>query len=113
VRASEALQAARARIEDPRRWCQHAYAALDRMGDKALSYTTGNPAARFCAVGALLHHTGPDYGYARDYLNDAATALHENESGIASVNDRLGHAAVIEAYDVAISMALSDEAVES
>jgi hypothetical protein len=106
VRASEALQAARGLIEDPQRWCagtRYIPAVLDQH----------------CALGALYRvATGSPFRQAdadvADYLNAAAEVI-DPLGGSFSVpstwlNDTRGHGAVMKAFDVATSMALSDEA---
>lgn len=102
MRASEALQAARALIEDPARWCSGGFSHGDAH----------------CAVGAynrvrtgVANVSGEPNDFGRWLLSQAAYVM--DDSLLMSpiwVNDQLGHAAVLQMYDVATSMALSDEA---
>lgn len=99
MKASEILQKARARIEDPCNWCQEEL----RIG------------RRRCALGAIGL---PDarqidswlFSAARVVIGDRPMGNRFNE--VTFVNDVDGHAAVLEMYDIAISMAMSDEAAE-
>jgi len=113
MRASEILMRARARIETPAQWAK-GWFAWTRNGDRV---TSSDPrAVSWCAVGAM-HTVGDrpevrasDYLPARSLLDDAADALAGVD--IVELNDAADHATVLEAYDIAASMALSDEAAE-
>jgi hypothetical protein len=100
VRASEALQAARATIEDPQHWCAGMF-----MAGRAR-----------CALGAynevrtgIANKSVASNDWGRWLLDEAAYVVNGLWSPV-SVNDELGHAAVLEMFDIATSMALSDEA---
>jgi hypothetical protein len=96
MKLSMMLQEGRARIADPKNWWDgHAKVPI---GEEL----------RMCAVTAM---TGPKaWSAARGYLNDMAIAVYDETAPW--INDKLGHAAVMELYDIAISLALSDEAAQ-
>lgn len=110
MKASLALEHARAEIEDRRNWCRGV--TFDQQG-------------RCCAVGALGRVSsnvsrGPDLFWRCDgYLSSAADLMLEGVkrtdkdplSPIPRVNDKLGHRATLHMFDLAISMARADEAV--
>ena len=85
----EVLKAARARIEDPARWCQ---------------YEMFGPGDACCAIGAVydvsLNVRARDR--ARQRMDAAACRLFDG-IGAARVNDRYGHAAVLQVFDAAIA----------
>jgi len=108
VKTSDALQAARARIEDPVHW--KIGAGFDGGG-------------ACCSVTALVECWPYHYGtgvVAAVTLDSAAVVICGDRSEgselrpAAWVNDYMGHAAALEMFDIdiAISMALSDEAAE-
>lgn len=99
MKSSDRLQSARARIEDPKNWCQGVF--VDEDG-------------RYCAIGALADWGSSEHSdHELGILNMASVAFEMpfafDETFAHDVNDRLGHSAVMDMYDVAISMALSDE----
>jgi hypothetical protein len=95
----ELLKAAKAKIADEKHWTREAW-ARDEGGVKI---DEGHPDARqWCAVGALyLVGDFPKAAAARLILDQVAT----EGRGIFDVNDRLGHDAVMRAYDKAIELA--------
>lgn len=105
------LVAARARIDDPEKWCQGAYGidaegvGIDFMsieGERSIPL-----AVRACAVGAIYvevsGHTQEGSADARKALRDASIHLYGLPANI--VNDTLGHDAVMKVYDIAIERA--------
>ncbi len=105
MKPSEALQAARALIEDRGNWCKG-----------ALMIRTLDGHERRCAFGAANAVPGGMSFPACDYLTRAAEAVVDDRydpkkhNPVTHINDECGHAAVMDLYDVAISAALSDEA---
>jgi len=101
---STVLQRARARIADREKWCR------GRLGDGR---------GRCCAEGALREvvlgsPTASVFGNHEwiavwRLLAKAARRLSPDHGPI-DVNDLLGHAAVLEMYDIAILLAMSEEA---
>lgn len=115
MKASEALQKAKALIQSPERWIQGNY-ARDKEGNAVL--TTDPAACAFCARGALLKvydctQTDPtsEFKTAHAVLvtasNQVTPYLH---SGVIYVNDYCGHAKALEMFDRAIVLALQHEA---
>jgi len=103
-RAIEILKDAKKRIENEENWCSHAY-AKDSHG--FICGELDSAARRWCAGGSL-HKTDDKirepviYGIARTEL----TKTCETQKGlmtIEEVNDELGHAAIIECFDIAIA----------
>ncbi len=103
--AHQLLQDARALIADPKNWTQGAY-ARDKDG---INVGTSSPqAVCFCGNGALMHAHAmaePGLGYqaawdAMDALGCTARRVHG--LAVESVNDRLGHPAVLALYDLAM-----------
>lgn len=108
--ASEMLQRARKKIRLRRNWIQ--------------GMLSSDNNTKFCALGALsyVQDSLDDeicYELSRKYLFEAAKWEWSTDRGMANpvnVNDGLwptkngGHKAVLLMYDIAISMALSDEA---
>jgi hypothetical protein len=100
------LRAARHRIENPRRWCQGAFAARGSRPVKPAS----KRATRWCAIGAVHAELGTDPGTwpsvpspALGALWDAAMALYSE--GAWGVNDCRGHDAILRVFDEAIRLA--------
>jgi hypothetical protein len=92
---------ARAFLADPENWCR----GHSRIG------------RRRCALGAIRDMSLDGYAYldsiARNALDASAVALFPDSNGhpdrpAAVVNDRDGHAAVLQVYDHAISAALKE-----
>lgn len=94
----DTLKAARELISDPRRWTQGCY-ARDELGNKTLC--DASDACQWCALGSLLHYRA-DISTFR-LLSQAAHNIHDAKAD--SVNDRLGHAAVLKMFDAAIALA--------
>ncbi len=99
--SADILRAARARIEDPKRLSVGAY-ATDRRGRSV--HPTSGAAACWCAYGALRAEGAEIGGPEADLLEKASLKLFDYISP-ASVNDKLGHAAVLKMYDTAIAAA--------
>lgn len=99
---SEILRAARDKIADPARWTQNAH-ALDRYGE--VVDAKDERAVRWCAMGALL----PELDGKPMSIKDAVYRHLESALGstdyVTNVNDRGGHAAVLNLYDRAIAIA--------
>lgn len=100
MKTSDILQRARALIEDERNWCTGQYFKGKRM----------------CAVGAIqrAHVSAVDYLHpVLATLDNVTTSVCDSAtSRVHDVNDKYGHVAVMELYDIAISAAMSDEAGE-
>lgn len=96
-------------IKDPSRWTRGA-SARDKYGDAVMVHNPG--AVKFCATGALdyrswLHGTfdRTDAEIEKDQeligqLCDMSYDLFETD--IVSVNDRLGHEAIVQLYEKAL-----------
>lgn len=105
MKASTLLQKARARIEDPARWCQGRHWNDDKsrccaVGAIGLEAETGNLRAGLCSA-------------AQGFLDAAARAAFApppHGLGAAWVNDTFGHAAVLRMFDRAIELAQAEEA---
>jgi hypothetical protein len=100
------LRAARTRIENPRRWCQGAFAARGVLIVKPAS----KRATRWCAIGAVHAELGTDPGDLSDVpspvlaaLWDAAKALYSE--GTWMVNDTHSHDDILRVFDEAIRLA--------
>lgn len=113
--AADILKAAKARIADPANWVQTNYA----VNAEGVSVGEADPeACKFCAKGAmyaaLWASFSPDallpeesrqaFMIGSALLNDAALQNYHRMS-IISVNDDLGHDAVMRCYDAAIQEA--------
>lgn len=109
MKTSTRLKRARELIANKRNWTVRTFA---RDRNKASCSIYSRRATCFCAGGALMRVSRglsyEPYRTVREYLIDAAYL--EFGKGVTVVNDRCGHAAVLRMYDIAISMALSDEA---
>lgn len=93
---ADKLRAARALIEDPERWTTGVL-ARSAKGRSVSPY--GRAAVAWCAFGAADRvRLGSPH-----YLHRAVTTWSCN--GLGDVNDRLGHAAVLQVYDRAIELA--------
>jgi hypothetical protein len=92
------LALAQEKIRDPQHWCRGRL-ALDAEGQDTQPF--GDDAVRWCAAGAVSA-----VAYTRlnsDVLNAlTGAAVRRFGSGIITVNDSSGHAAVMEIYDIAI-----------
>lgn len=92
------LRAARARIEDPKHWCQQ-MEAVDAEGNTTRVYS--ETAIRWCAMGTLYAE-----GYAEEALDMLYVAAEElGHSGPADLNDDTDHTTVMRMYDKAILFA--------
>lgn len=107
MQVKEALAKARDLIKDPNRWTRNMY-ARDRTGNYA---SPNSPdAICWCAIGAVHHVFGTrpqtqsemtdEQMKAFTALVNTATLMHDTLPD--RVNDRLGHAAVLELFDRAI-----------
>lgn len=104
---SQALKDARELISDPINWTQEAFARDVR--DIPVP-TWGEHACSWCAIGALRKVCGNEISYINLLLNeDSPLFLLHRESHarfgvrfIQTVNDRLGHEAVLEVFDAVI-----------
>ena len=102
------LEKAKAIIEDEKNWCQHVF-AMNSEGKKVLELE--DDAARWCAVGSF---TKANVSYKYDCnsevefecLKNAASEIGSDYecNEVTYVNDRLGHAAVMKMYDLAIKI---------
>lgn len=93
-------RAALALIEDPQRWTQGTFA---RAQDGTPVRTRFELAVQWCAEGACLLATKYDYAAHADELAIAAHELFHR--GPVSVNDQLGHAAVLSMFRRAMALA--------
>jgi len=119
VKTSEVLLRARALIEDPRNWTVGVY-RVEKNGH-----------LRHCAVGAhsvilgfpadMALRTPGEHSETCGWEHLLGAAAHVGmmdpfrTCGVEpeTINDNFGHNAVLEMFDIAISMALSDEAGET
>lgn len=101
----EALKDARRLIANKDRWTTGAGA---RKADGSGTFPTDGSATCWCAIGALGTTVleGHVWAQAFNTLNDASHVLYAQ--GAVEVNDELGHAAVMRAYDRAIDIALTE-----
>ena len=102
---AEYLQSARDKIADPAHWTKRTFAS-DEFGKPCNEFSSHS--VRWCALGSLRVACG-EYSVKNYRLLDALrTKLntiaidHFTSNGIIAVNDDLGHAAVLELYDIAI-----------
>jgi hypothetical protein len=103
MKTSEFLKKAKEKILDPSHWCSGVYAE-DNAGN---SIDVKSPkATRWCAYGAIDSMDVVDT-YADRILSNSSIRLYHME--LASVNDSLGHEAVIKIYDAAIATAKMTE----
>lgn len=95
-KASKVLQEARSLIDRPSKWCKGGFFC----GEK------------FCAFGAIMSARLDKPSFAGMYLAAAIGVLWPSNPGGYAWNDapERTHADVMTAYDVAISLAVSDEA---
>lgn len=104
--ARDLLASARDLIEDPDHFCREWY-AVDEAGRYCASTDAG--AVAWCAYGAIEHFQDHfDHGprsVACRALESAAERMTDEKSIVAvvSVNDRLGHSAVLEMFETAIN----------
>lgn len=108
--AKDLLIAARALIEDPSRWTTHSY-AKDRDGHSVAEFS--GQACKWCAAGALsraIYDCEGKYEFDQtEASNGAWSAIHRashlrfNHQSVITVNDQLGHEAVLQVYDDAIA----------
>lgn len=92
----ELLRKARDLISDPERWVQ-SWFSVNKDGNPVVG--NNGPAVRWCALGAV-HHFAPDYASSMA----AKAALRRSVGGpVSHVNDRQGHAAVMEMFDRTIA----------
>lgn len=106
----DVLVRARARIEDPSRWCRFGYAE-DGVGNRALA--TDSVSTRFCALGSVIAELGADRrdAFQREIVGYLSRSSDELFGELpARVNDYRGHAAVMAIYDRAINRTLDEEA---
>ena len=96
----EILTKARDRVKDPEHWCQGTY-ALTKDGLDA--NPTEDRADRFCAIGALLRANDKSENYIKAELALRHAASKLFSKGPTSVNDQLGHEAVVAMFDEAIN----------
>lgn len=101
MKTSEVLIKAQELIRDPGKWCQGAF---ERDG-------------AYCALGALGWRFRcvdriPNEGVVYEYLQPIVDALVGRHWTVSSYNDSHSHADVMDLFDIAISAAMSDEAVE-
>ena len=104
----EILKEARRKIYRKKNWTTFAY-AKDKNGE--IINSTDPCAVCWCAIGAI-HSAVPDnqaydLEFIRDYLYKAAYILY-NDRSVTTVNDKLGHAAVLKVYAAAIEKAKND-----
>jgi hypothetical protein len=101
------LRLARARIADPRHWCQQHLAvnalgmALSPNADSAVRWCAAGAVARVADWGGAWDYAGPRLGAAFRALHTAAKALY-GVSEFVTVNDFYGHEAMLRVYDHAI-----------
>ena len=115
--ALAALTQARALIADPERWTRSAQARRWKAphgrvkGEWVPTEATDASARRFCAAGALCKVSGVRSGAPGFAFLDAAS-IRLFGVGIGRANDdpRPGHADVLRAYDLAITLAKADVA---
>lgn len=98
--SADILRAARARIEDPKNWTQGAY-ARDAQGRGTRG--KAREAVCWCAYGALAASGGNELGSDGFLLESAAEELFDAD--VVDVNDKQGHAAVLQVFDAAIAAA--------
>lgn len=102
MNAKTHLEAAKALIQDPNKWCQGSD-AQNENGDAVCAWAP--TACKWCAVGALWK-TGDAYGPARLLLEEVAKKEF-GQPGPMSLNDAYSHNAVMRMFDHAISKANS------
>ena len=101
------LLAAKAVIEDPQHWT-HRYYATDDQGIEI--DPTNQRACRWCATGAIMKGL-PQWSWINSFKESDAAKLLDGVSkylfsvGLISVNDKIGHEAVMAVYDESIAQA--------
>lgn len=97
----EVLIQARKKIEDPKNWCQ-VYAALNQAGNPVEPDEL--TACHFCAYGAIGSVAGLKNLKLKQetekILGNAAQSLFK--VGVITVNDSMGHEAILKVFDKAI-----------
>jgi hypothetical protein len=108
---SVVLKRARERILNPRNWCR--YVAAQNRENKCVP-SDSEYAVKWCGKGSLWRE-GSHHLIAEHYLEKAAARIARQKdpqrtiiTDVPYLNDFYGHAAVIEAYDLAIKMAEED-----
>jgi hypothetical protein len=108
-RVTQVLIRARERITDKRRW-QRDGLASEGPNRARLARAPGDPrAVRWCAVGALEAELTTARPSPRGWrlivdqaLYDAAMTRLQEQGDVMGINDRKGHAAVLDLFDAAI-----------
>lgn len=99
------LKAARALIQDPKNWTIGSYCIS--LGGSHNDLNTG---VQFCAVGALAKATNTKLCEIETrpivhFMENVVKVLYAGKTHPVQVNDTLGHAAVMQMFDVAIEKA--------
>ena len=103
----EALDSIRELFDDEDKHCKYAI-ARDINGNS--TYTHSEDAVSWCIEGAY-YHLGLVQNIAIRYLHEAANLLYEME--LIEVNDTLGHIAILNVVDEALSLAQDiEDAIE-
>lgn len=95
------LKRARAKIEDKENWCQRAY-ARNKSGFCVAPWQSN--ACTFCAYGAIYSFREFNYDVRALAEDRLVCAVPPGEVSPATVNDVLGHQAVLDMYDKAIAL---------
>lgn len=101
----ELLKAARARIADEARWTQ---GELARTATGWKCKPTSPRAVRWCGMGTVMAEGSGSWRDAQDALREACLRLFRKSTP--GVNDVLGHAAMLRAFDAAIADTAPEEA---
>jgi len=97
MNAKETLIKAKALIQNPENWTQGC-SAVDNFGEEV---SPSSPeACKFCALGALDKMNDWDAGAFKEL---AKVARSKYNTCVSQVNDKLGHSAVMEIFDIAIA----------
>lgn len=100
MKSSEVLRRAKARISDPTRWCCGHFA----RSAAGVHTTSTDPRARsWCAIGAVLAESET---VENGHLDSSAIRWLARVAGaetVGSLNDRVGHAGVMNLFDEAIA----------
>ncbi|HVI40738.1 MAG TPA: hypothetical protein VM577_08760 [Anaerovoracaceae bacterium] len=99
----EILKKAKEKISDPANWCREMIA---QKADGTAAYNKDPEACKWCAAGAIWS-SHEDSGLTRDafqFMTKMIPELQETKlQSIFEVNDVLGHEAVMNLFDLAIS----------
>jgi len=108
MKTSELLRAAQELIRDKSKWTRGAY-GRDAAGESVDDVDSITAAESFCALGAVHFVSGDEVDEGPWFEALRRAAIIAGESSVVSVNDVLGHDAVMKMFDRAIEIAEAEE----